>query len=52
MKALRVTDYGRDWFRTKRQAGRIAREYNSALFDAGCIEILEESVREPLTEGK
>ena len=30
-----ITDYARDWFRQKRQAGRIARAFDPAFFDMG-----------------
>ena len=38
MKRVRVTDYGRDWFRQKRQAGRIARRFDPAYFDMSEVE--------------
>lgn len=62
MRKKRVwSEYQRGWWRDKRQAGRIAWDYKAEYFDAGCVEVLEESgrgsvtpernVRFPLTEG-
>lgn len=42
MKRVRVTDYGRDWWRDKRQVGRIARAFDPAFFDMGEAEELLE----------
>lgn len=50
MKRVRITDYGRGWFRDKRQAGRIAENYDPAYFDMGEIEeSLEEGELRSLT---